>query len=98
MKWSTLVTDRRNLEHDEDVGAEIEDFLRNVAVDAVDKGDDGDDGGDSDHHAEQSERGAQFVRPQRQERDLDRLGDVHSAGYGHALMGLSVSPERFAWL
>src|ERR1035441_7607027 len=63
----------------EDVRAQMEDFFGHVAIDAVDERDHGNHRGNSDHHAEQGKRGAQFVRPQRQERDLDRLGNVHSS-------------------
>ena len=41
--------DRRDLEDDKDVGAEIEDLGRNVTVDAGYKRDDGNDRGNPDH-------------------------------------------------
>src|SRR5580658_5060477 len=82
-----------DFKHDEYVGAEIEDFFGHVSVDAVDECDHGDYGGHSDHDSEQSERGTELVCPQRQERDLDRLGDVHwlraqVSGFGHRYFDL----------
>ena len=49
---------------DEDVGAEIEDLLCDVAVDAVHKGDDRDQRRHRDHDAEQRQDRPQLVRPQ----------------------------------
>ena len=56
--WSTLVTTGVDFADDEDVGAEIEYLLRDVAVDAVDERHHGNHRGYADHHAEQGQHGA----------------------------------------
>src|SRR5208337_4943499 len=81
------------LENNENVGSEIENLRRDITVDAVDERDHGNHRGHSDHHAEQGKRRAQFVRPQRQERDLDRLGNIHRLR--SQVSGLRLAP-RFA--
>ena len=71
---------RRNLENDENVGSQIEDFLGHVIVDPGDEGDHGNYGRYSDDYTEQGQHGTQFVDPQRLQRDSDSFGDVHECG------------------
>ena len=61
----------RDFADDENVRAEVENFLRHVAIDAVDESDYGNNRSHADHDAQQRQRGAQLVRPQRLQRDAD---------------------------
>src|ERR1700733_6657687 len=58
----------------------IDSFRRNFILDglakALNQTDDDDDQGDSDHHAEDSEKAAQLVRPYRVERQLKVLFEI----------------------
>ena len=73
--------DRRHFADDEHVGAEVENLRRHVVLNPGNKRHHRNHGSNANHHAEQSEHGAQLVGPQRTQRDSDGFGDVHEVGF-----------------
>ena len=74
--------DRGMFVDDENIRPEIENFLSDIAVDPTDEGEYGNHGADADHYAQQSQRRAQLIRPQRSQCDSNGFGDVHGSGLG----------------
>ena len=65
---------RRHFENNEDIRAQVKHLLRHIIVDTGDERDHGDYGSYANDHAQQSQHRAEFIRPQRLQRDFYSFG------------------------